>query len=129
MKIILKTYLIFIFKNSAMSWHQKKLLGMKQVLFFSKTNIKWSQFWFKVHIFWEGHHQSFDWQYIGEIIGGKFAKFCGLLRIYELYCVLSRLMPVRSIWIKNRNFCAFKVEKIWDSGSKLLRLVIDNLEL
>ena len=27
----------------------------------------------------------FDWQYIGQIIGGDFAKFCGLLRIYELY--------------------------------------------
>ena len=27
----------------------------------------------------------FDWQYIGQIIGGDFAKFYGLLRIYELY--------------------------------------------
>ena len=24
-------------------------------------------------------------KYIGQIIGGDFAKFCGLLRIYELY--------------------------------------------
>ena len=45
----------------------------------------------KVHLFWEGHkilqnfHQLFDWQYIGQIIGGLFAKFCCLLRIYELY--------------------------------------------
>ena len=45
----------------------------------------------KVHIFWGGHkilrnrHQLFDWQYIGQTIGGDFAKFCGLLRIYELY--------------------------------------------
>ena len=44
----------------------------------------------KVHIFWEGHkilqnlHQLFDWQYIGQIIGGDLAKFCGILRIYEL---------------------------------------------
>ena len=30
-------------------------------------------------------HQLFDWQYIGQIIGGDFASFCGLLRIYELY--------------------------------------------
>ena len=42
-------------------------------------------------MFWEGHkifwylHQLFDWQYIGQIIRGDFAKFCGLLRIYELY--------------------------------------------
>ena len=26
----------------------------------------------------------FDWQYIGQIIGGDFANFFGLLRIYEL---------------------------------------------
>ena len=44
----------------------------------------------KVHILWEGHkisrnlHQLFDWQYIGQIISGDYAKFCGLLRIYEL---------------------------------------------
>ena len=30
-------------------------------------------------------HQLFDWQHIGQLIGGDFAKFCGLLRIYELY--------------------------------------------
>ena len=35
----------------------------------------------KVHIFWEGHkilknlHQLFDWQYVGQIIDGDFAKF------------------------------------------------------
>ena len=44
----------------------------------------------KVHIFWEAQnflqnlHQLFDWQYIGQIIGGDFAKFCGLLSLYEL---------------------------------------------
>ena len=44
----------------------------------------------KVQIFWEGHkilrnlHQLFDWQYTGQIVGGRFSKFCGLLRIYEL---------------------------------------------
>ena len=26
-----------------------------------------------------------NWQYIGQIIGEDFAKFCGLLRMYELY--------------------------------------------
>ena len=45
-----------------------------------------------VHLLWEGHkilqnlQQLFDWQYTGQIIGRDFAKFCGLLRIYELYC-------------------------------------------
>ena len=28
--------------------------------------------------------QLFDWQYIGQIIGGDFVKLYGLLRIYEL---------------------------------------------
>ena len=41
----------------------------------------------KVRIFWEDHkilqslHCRFD---IGQINGGGFAKFCGLVRIYEL---------------------------------------------
>ena len=58
---------------------------------------------FKVYIFWEGHktlrnlHQLFDWQYI-RIIGGDFAKFCDLLRIYKLYCFFkfreSRLLTM-----------------------------------
>ena len=45
----------------------------------------------KVHIFWEGHkilrnlHQLFVLCTASQIIGGDFAKFCGLLRIYELY--------------------------------------------
>ena len=56
--------------------------GVKKIL---KDNF------FKVHIFWEGHkilwnlHRRFDWHYIGQIYGGDFAKFCGLLRIYEVY--------------------------------------------
>ena len=40
----------------------------------------------KVHIFWEGHKilRNLHQLCIGQIIGGDFAKFCGLLRIYEL---------------------------------------------
>ena len=30
-------------------------------------------------------HSRFDWHYIGQIYGRDFAKFCGLLGIYELY--------------------------------------------
>ena len=30
-------------------------------------------------------HLLFDWHYIEQIIGGDFANFCGVLRIYELY--------------------------------------------
>ena len=45
----------------------------------------------KVHIFWEGHkilrnfHLTFDCMYCSQKLGEDFAKFCGLLRIYELY--------------------------------------------
>ena len=45
----------------------------------------------KVHIFWENYkvlrnlRRQFDWHYIGQIYPGDFAKFCSLLRIYELY--------------------------------------------
>ena len=44
----------------------------------------------KVHIFWEGHkilrnlHLTFDCMYSSQKLGEDFAKFCGLLRIYEL---------------------------------------------
>ncbi len=46
---------------------------------------------YKVHIFSEGHnflwnlHHRFVLCSNGQIYGGHFAKFCGLLRIYELY--------------------------------------------
>ena len=45
----------------------------------------------KVHIFLESHkilrnlHGRFDWHYIGQMYTGDFSKFCGFLRIYELY--------------------------------------------
>ena len=39
-------------------------------------------------------HQLFDWHYIGQIIGGDFAKFCGSLTIYELY---EAKLPERNI--------------------------------
>ena len=44
----------------------------------------------KVHIFWEGHktlrnlHRRFDQYCMGQIYGGYFPKFAGLLTIYEL---------------------------------------------
>ena len=44
----------------------------------------------KVHIFWEGHkilrdlQLTFDCMYCSQKLGEDFAKFCGLLRIYEL---------------------------------------------
>ena len=52
----------------------------------------------KVHIFWKGHkilrnlHQLFVLCTASQIIGGDFAKLCGLLRIYELYQRKKRLV-------------------------------------
>ena len=39
-------------------------------------------------------HRRFDWHYIGQFYGGDFAKFCGLLRIYELYHLLFALESI-----------------------------------
>ena len=49
-------------------------------------------FFYKVHIFWEGHkilrNLRFDSYYIGQIYGGDFDNtIYGLLRIYELLTV------------------------------------------
>ena len=38
--------------------------------------------------------------FIGRIIGGDFAKFCGLLRIYELYCSRARNLTGPMIGLK-----------------------------
>ena len=46
---------------------------------------------FKVHLFWEGHkvlrnlHLTFDNSTYSQKLVEDLAKFCGLLRIYELY--------------------------------------------
>ena len=71
----------------------------------------------KVHIFWEGHkilrnlHQLFDWQYIGQIIDGYFAKCCGLLRIYELYLWLPSINKSSTDCIQFE-FCCFSEQVI-----------------
>ena len=57
----------------------------------------------KVHIIWEGHkilrnlHRRFVLCSNGQICDEDFAKFCGLLRIYELYIDISRNMIL--FWI------------------------------
>ena len=58
---------------------------------FLKSHLKKRYFVAKVHTFWEGHkilqnlHQKFALCCVSQIYSGYFAKFCGLLRIYELY--------------------------------------------
>ena len=73
----------FDFTLSLDLWHEN-------VCFCIEFNCVDKKLAFKVHIFWEGHkilqnlHLTFDWHYIGQKEGEDFAKFCGLLRIYEL---------------------------------------------
>ena len=77
-------------------------------LFFMHTNIFTGRkcVYCKVHIFWEGRkclwnlHRRFDRYNIGQIYGGDFAKFCGLLRIYELY--MTRHIVLKRKWMKKK---------------------------
>ena len=53
-------------------------------------------------------HHRFDWHYIGQIYGGDFAKFCGLLKIHELYDSWKFKMPVpdfKLYWITTKTTC------------------------
>ena len=79
----------------------------------------------KVHIFWEGHkilpnlHQLFVLCTASQIIGEDFAKFCGLLRVYELWESVSigivhrefTCLPIRSEWflILSRNIRDYNI--------------------
>ena len=71
----------------------------------------------KVHIFWEGHinlqnlRLTFDCIYCSQKLGEDISKFCGLLRIYELYSKAMRKAASRSVgllvtqvWIGSKQF-------------------------
>ena len=75
---------------------------------------------FKVNIFWEGHkilrnlHQLFVLCTASQIIGGDFAKICGLLRIYELYnggLKLDRFGPWFEHYFRKWSVLKIKVTK------------------
>ena len=94
------------------------------------------------HIFWEGHkflrnlHRRFVLCSNGQIYGGYFAKFCGLLRIYKLYVDdtgVNRFLEsqARSITLSKSDrplFYFFKAHIFWD-GHKILQnlhLILDH---
>ena len=89
-------------------------------VFFSwkQHNFLFRRFHSKVHAFWEGHkflrnlHRRFVLCSNGQIYDGDFAKFCGLLRIYELYKF--------TVWLLV--FCTKKLRK-WDRKLKILYFV------
>ena len=69
-------------------------------------NMIWIVTDFKVHIFWEGLkisrnlHLTFDSSTHSQKKGEDFAKFCGLLRRYELYLGCLWAGVIRTIWQK-----------------------------
>ena len=52
-------------------------------------------------------HLTFDWHYTGQKLDEDFAKFCGLLRIYELYHGIQALF--RSFFVAV--FLGFQLER------------------
>ena len=65
------------------------IIGAESKWWSCKKYIALQNMFIKVHIFWEGHnilrnlHSRFVLCSDSRIYGGDFAKFCGLLRIYE----------------------------------------------
>ena len=76
----------------------------------------------KVHIFWEVHkflrnlHLRFVLCSKGQICSGDFAKFCGLLRIYELYVQVCQKALDNSF---SNNFSLFQLKIIKELCNKL----------
>ena len=78
-----------------------------QMRLWSEWKLFWS-FWLKVEVFWEGlnfflrnHHLRFVLCSNGQIYSGYFAKFCDLLRIYELYFLLMRCLVAQTFCEKD----------------------------
>ena len=102
--------------------HVKFLVGFWSFL---PTTVKSSGFSVKVHILWEGHkilqnlHLTFDHSTYSQRLRGDFAKFCGLLRIYELYFSVTYFFDfykvtdscIGMICLKSINI--FKLSFIW----------------
>ena len=53
-------------------------------------------------------HRRFDWYYIGQIYSGDFAKFCSLLRIYELEKTVYIVWNEQSYTLEKPQFCEFE---------------------
>ena len=74
----------------------------------------------KVHILWEGHkilrnlNHLFDWQYVGQIFGGDFAKFVAFseylnITRYRQNKRLYKLLYLRGVHFRLRVWEAFAV--------------------
>ena len=65
--------------------------------------------------------RKFDRYYIGQIYGGDFAKFCGLLRIYGLYQLQIGFKPYVKFHAK---FAMLKFHKVTSQHFKKVSLKI-----
>ena len=83
----------FLICSQEFIWHVC-LFGFSSIASEQKRNsleLSYEEVTSKFHIFWEGHkslqnlHRKFVLWSNGQIYEGDFAKFCGLLRIHELY--------------------------------------------
>ena len=106
-----KTYLL-----PSDTMKSKSFWRFRITLFHSSTILR-DIFFIKVHIFWEGNkilqnlHQLFDWKCIGQIIGADFAKFCGLLRTYELYLNVFTTGILRKNLVKMQLYIVWYIRK------------------
>ena len=84
-------------KVSLSGWKKIKSTVLITNQLFVRNLVKLQHVKFKVHTFWEGHktlrnlHLTFVLCGASQKYGGDFAKFCGLLRIYELYIIYLNL--------------------------------------
>ena len=79
------------------------------------TQFYFTGIWFKVLTFWEGHKilpnfpLTFDYSRYSQKQGEDFAKFCGLLRIYELYVEKPEILTIFCLYFRRnddfRNSC------------------------
>ena len=83
-----------------------------------KNKSFWQRFTCKVHIFWEGHkilrnlHLTFDYSTYSQKLSEDFAKFCGLLRIYELYYVGEKMFRKKFFQIPDDFWGHFRKKKL-----------------
>ena len=79
------------------------------VIMFCMQNLSNFSISSKVQIFSEGHKVLRNLQQLlvlctaNQIIGGDLEKFCGILRIYELYCLVVLSQHIR--YLVGKQFC------------------------
>ena len=110
---------------------RKAALASTPTMEISKSGEKWKMVTStilkvnKVHIFWEGHKISrnlpltFDYSTYSQRLGEDFAKFCGVLRIYELYS--KKILINQNIFLNQSTSSGILLPKLfWPTVRKKL---------